>query len=351
MSYDDDTARYLAIIANDQAADGHFIYAVKTTGIFCRPSCPSRTPNRENVEFFVSGLAAKRAGYRACKRCAPLSVIDPTRRLVIEMCAEIEARTDAPTLDELAMFVGVSAAHAQRIFKKILNISPAEYAREVRAKRLRANLADASTVTEALIDAGYSSPSRFYEKSAEILGMTPTQWRRGGEMFEIRYTMTKCSLGIALVAITDQGVCSVLLGDDEDELTEDLARRFAKATITTTRPDESELVERVVATIDAPNNPHPIPLDLYGTAFQRQVWRALQDIPSGTTTTYTQLAESIDRPTAARAVANACGANPIAVIIPCHRVLRADGSISGYRWGVARKQRLLAIEDAEESAL
>jgi len=345
MSYDDDIAKYNAISTNDRGADGEFIYAVKTTGVFCNPSCPSRTPNRANVEFFSNALAAKRAGYRACKRCDPLSALDPTRQLVAAMCQAITAGHDAPTLAELAQLTGVSAAHAQKVFKKTMTITPAEYAREVRAERLRATLADASTVTEALVDAGYSSPSRFYEKSDEILGMTPTQWRRGGAMLEIQYTVTDCSLGRALVAMTNNGVCSVLLGDGEDELVKDLTRRFPKAELRATRADTSELVTRVIAAIDAPNHTHEIPLDLYGTAFQRQVWRALQEIPVGETNTYAELAESIDRPTAARAVANACGANPVAVIIPCHRVLRADGTISGYRWGVDRKRRLLAMEE------
>lgn len=347
--------RWALVRARDAAADGRFYYAVKTTGVYCRPSCAARPARPENVAFFEERAAAERAGYRPCRRCKPDQPPAAERRaaLVAELCRLIEAAGDEPpTLDELAAHVGLSPFHAHRLFKAVTGVTPKAYAAAHRGQRMRRALADRASVTEAIYDAGYSSSARFYEKSNELLGMTPTQYRAGASELPIRFAIGECSLGSILVAATLRGVCAILLGDDPDELAHDLEHRFPRATLIGADADFEQLVARVVGLVERPgastaatSGAHTeLPLDIRGTAFQQRVWQALIAIPAGTTATYAQIAKAIGAPSATRAVAQACGANALAVAIPCHRVVRTDGNLSGYRWGVERKRQLLERE-------
>ena len=336
-----------AVSDRNKEYDGVFVYAVRSTGIYCRPSCPSRRPRREQVQFFDRPAAAEQAGFRACRRCHPqkATVEDPNLRLVEQMCRYLIEREDrAPTLDELSQQFHMSPYHLQRTFKRIIGVTPRQYAAAQRADRLKAHLKERKTVTEAIYEAGYQSSSSAYGQSSGQLGMTPAAYQRGGQGTAVTYTITSCPLGYLLVAATPKGICAVRLGDSEAELTTTLAGEFSSATIQ--RSDET-LLPWVSTLQDYLHGGHPqmdLPLDIRATAFQHRVWTALQQIPYGITRSYSQVAEAIGQPTAARAVARACAANPVAIVIPCHRVIRGTGHLGGYRWGLERKQALLTSE-------
>jgi AraC family transcriptional regulator of adaptative response/methylated-DNA-[protein]-cysteine methyltransferase len=347
-----DAERWQAVVRRDAAADGAFFYSVRTTGVYCRPTCPGRLARRENVRFHATCGEAERAGFRPCKRCRPseASLAQRHAALVAAACRRIESAAAAPTLLELASSSGLSPYHFQRVFKRLTGVSPKGYAAACRARRVRGALARGGSVTQALYDAGYSSSGRFYASSAAVLGMTPSVFRSGGSGAAIRFAVGECWLGSLLVAATGQGVCAILLGDDADELTRDLASRFPTAELIRGDAKFQRLIAQVIALVEAPATGIHLPLDIRGTAFQQRVWEALQKIPAGTTTSYAEIAKQIGRPRAVRAVGQAVAANPLAVAVPCHRVLRADGSLSGYRWGVRRKQALLAREQANATS-
>jgi AraC family transcriptional regulator of adaptative response/methylated-DNA-[protein]-cysteine methyltransferase len=338
--------RWDAVVQRDRAWDGRFFFAVKTTGIYCRPSCGARTPRVENVLFFDSTALAQEAGFRACKRCKPdQPLVDTTHAaLVTRLCALLDRAEHNVTLQALARHAAMGPFHLQRVFKAATGLSPAQYQRARRAQRLRAQLTQGNTVTNAILDAGYGSNSRFYEHSDAILGMTPTRYRDGGKTLHIQHCVAPCSLGKVLVASTTQGVCAILLGDNEDALLEDLGRRFPKATRAAGDAALQATVAEVIAAVEKPVTGLGLPLDVQGTAFQQRVWDALRKIPVGTTVTYAQLAQALGAPRSTRAVASACAANNVAVVIPCHRVVRGDGGLAGYAWGVERKAALLARE-------
>ncbi len=338
--------RWTAVIARDPAADGSFVYSVRTTGVYCRPSCAARPARPENVQFHRTAEDAQRAGFRPCKRCKPDQAPLAARHaaLVTELCRFIAQSEQAPGLRALATRVGLSTYHVQRIFKAVTGVTPRAYALAHRAARLRAALAHSDTVTEAIYGAGFSSSGRFYAHSDRILGMTPTDYRGGGANTRIHFAIGQCSLGAILVAASARGVCAILLGDDPDALTRDLQDRFPRAALVGGDADFEQVVAKVVGFVEAPRLGLDLPLDIRGTAFQQRVWQALQKIPPGTTASYTDIARHIGAPKAARAVALACAANALAVAIPCHRVVRTDGGLSGYRWGVERKRALLDRE-------
>lgn len=348
--------RWTAVVARSAAADGSFWYSVQTTGIYCRPSCAARTPRPENVRFHASCADAEAAGFRPCQRCKPQqpTVLSHHAALVTEACRTIEgaAAGATPTLDALAAQLGLSPSHLHRIFKQATGLTPRAYATAQRAQRLRSALGNASTasVTDAIYSAGYQSSSRFYEQSARVLGMAPSRYRAGGASQDIRFAIGQCSLGAILVAQSERGICAILLGDDADVLVRDLQDRFVHANLIGGDVVFEGLVAQVVAFIEAPGLGLNLPLDVRGTAFQQRVWQALQAIPAGQTASYAEVAQRIGAPTAVRAVAQACAANALAVAIPCHRVVKSDGALSGYRWGVERKQALLTRESAAESA-
>ena len=343
-----DEERWQAVKRRDPAFDGKFLFAVRTTGVYCRPSCASRPAKRENVSFFPTGAEAEKAGYRACKRCRPdkLGAPDPQMQAVKRACERIEQAEEAPKLADLAASAGLSQYHFHRVFKAITGVTPKAYAAETRARRAADKLRTAETVTEAIYDAGFNSSSRFYENTDARLGMTPGAVRRGGAGVVIRFAVGEASLGAVLVAATDKGVCAITLGDDPDVLVRDLQDRFPRAELKGGDPEFERMVAEVVGLVEAPGQRLDLPLDIRGTAFQQKVWAALQAIPPGKTATYTEIARAIGQPTAVRAVAQACGANPLAIAIPCHRVVRADGDLSGYRWGVERKRKLIDREAA-----
>jgi AraC family transcriptional regulator of adaptative response/methylated-DNA-[protein]-cysteine methyltransferase len=342
----DTDPRWAALRARDPRADGTFYYAVKTTGVYCRPSCAARPARPENVSFHPTRADAERAGFRPCRRCKPDQPSLPERRAaqVAEVCRFIEAHDQIPSLETLAAHVGLSSFHLQRTFKSVTGVTPRAYAAEQRARRLRGELERKDTVTEAIYGAGFNSPARFYEGANALLGMTASKYRDGGDGIEIRFAIGASSLGAILVAATPVGVCAILLGDDPQALAHDLERRFPRARLIGADRDFEALVAQVVGLVEQPRLGRTLPLDIRGTAFQRRVWQALSEIPTGNTATYTQIARSIGAPRAVRAVARACAANPLAVAIPCHRVVRTDGDLSGYRWGVERKRELIARE-------
>jgi len=341
-----DAPRWAAVVARDPAADGSFVYGVKTTGVYCRPSCGARAAKPENVEFYLTPSDAEQAGYRPCRRCMPDQPSSSWRnaRLVADLCRLIEQADRIPTLAELSHHAGISPHHLQRLFKATTGLTPREFAVARRSRRVREELERSGTVTEAIYEAGYNSNSRFYESSDRVLGMTPRQFRAGGAGMEIRFAVGECSLGSILVAATGRGVCAVLLGDDPDALLRDLQDRFPHASLIGGDAGFEQLVARVVGFVEAPGIGCELPLDLRGTAFQQRVWQALRKIPPGETASYSELAKRIGSPKAVRGVAGACAANPLAVLIPCHRVVRSDGGLSGYRWGVERKRTLLDRE-------
>ncbi|WP_323122353.1 bifunctional DNA-binding transcriptional regulator/O6-methylguanine-DNA methyltransferase Ada [Burkholderia alba] len=338
--------RWAAVLARDPAADDQFVYAVRTTGVYCRPSSTSRIPRPENVEFFATAQAAEAAGYRPTRRVAA----DQTRiaelhaALVADACRQIETADAEPGLAALAQRADMSPYHFHRVFKAVTGVTPKAYAVAHRAKRLRERLARPTSVTEAIYDAGFNSNSRFYEAADGVLGMTPSEYRAGGVNTDIHFAIGECSLGAILVAQSERGVCAILIGDDPDALLRDLQDQFPRANLIGSDAAYEDRVARVVGFIEAPGIGLDLPLDVRGTAFQQRVWQALRTIPVGTTATYSDIAAKIGAPKAVRAVAQACGANRLAVAIPCHRVIRSDGNLSGYRWGVERKRKLLERE-------
>jgi AraC family transcriptional regulator of adaptative response/methylated-DNA-[protein]-cysteine methyltransferase len=338
--------RWVAVQARDAAADGSFFYSVKTTGVYCRPSCGSRPARPENVAFHASMAAAEAAGFRPCQRCKPdqPSLAQRQQHLVDRLCQWIDQAEISPSLDALAAQAQMSPHHLHRVFKSVTGLTPREYAAARRAERMRVELAAAPTVTEAIYAAGYNANSRFYENADAVLGMTPSQYRAGGADTEIRFALGQCSLGAILVARSPRGVCAISLGDDAEVLLRELQDRFAKARLIGGDADFEREVAQVVGLIEAPAIGLNLPLDVRGTAFQQRVWQALQQIPSGETVSYADIAERIGAPRSVRAVAQACAANTLAVAIPCHRVVRQDGAVSGYRWGVERKKTLLERE-------
>ena len=344
-----DDPRWARVLARDKAADGQFWYSVSTTGVYCRPSCPSRTANPGNVQLHDSLASARATGFRPCRRCNPdgPSVEAGNSTLVAKACRIIESSEEQPSLEQLAGAAGLSPGYFHRIFKAATGLTPKSYAAEFRARKVREGLASCNSVTEAMYDAGFNSSGRFYEKSMGMLGMTPSQYRAGGANEEIRFAVGQSSLGPILVASSRKGVVAILLGDDAEELVHDLQDRFPKARLIGADRDYEAMVARVVGCVEAPEIGLDLPLDIRGTAFQQRVWQALQDIPAGQTVCYAELAQRIGAPSAVRAVAGACAANKIAVAIPCHRVIRNDGSTSGYAWGVERKRALLDREAAQ----
>ena len=347
-AFSGDDERWQALERRDRAADGAYYYAVQTTGVYCRPSCAARLPRRENVQFYATCADAERAGYRPCKRCRPneVSLAQRQAAAVVKACRLIEEAEEPPSLDELARSAGMSRFHFHRVFKTRTGLTPKAYADAHRAERIRSELTQRATVTEAIYGAGFNSNGRFYDASTDLLGMTPTAFRAGGSGASIRFAVGQCSLGAILVAATAKGVCAIQFGDDPDALVRALQDRFPKAQLSGGDKDFERLVAKVVGFVEAPSSGLDLPLDVRGTAFQQRVWLALRDIPAGSTASYGQIAERIGAPKAVRAVAQACSSNPVAVAIPCHRVVRTDGALSGYRWGVARKRALLEREAA-----
>jgi AraC family transcriptional regulator of adaptative response/methylated-DNA-[protein]-cysteine methyltransferase len=347
-AFADDAARWAAVTERDTAADGAFFYAVVTTGIYCRPSCPSRKPKRENVRFYESPAEAEAAGYRPCRKCLGQDAAEGRRRqAVTEACALLDAAEEtAPTLEELAAVTGLSPYHLQRTFKAVTGVSPRQYWDARRLERLRQNLKSGEAVAPALYGAGYGSSSRLYEKARGQLGMTPATYGKGGRGAVIAFTTAPSPLGRVLVAATEAGICSVGLGEDAGALEAELRRDFPLAEIV--REDETlgRLTDEVLTRLEGKAPDRKLPLDIQATAFQRQVWEALMTIPTGETRTYGELAAEIGKPGASRAVGRACGSNRVALVIPCHRAVGANGSLTGYRWGVERKRRLLAAEAA-----
>ena len=341
--------KWQAVLKRDRAADEQFYYSVRTTGVYCRPSCAARVARRENVAFHATIAEAEKAGFRACKRCKPNEAPLRERQAaaVTEACRRIESSAEPPSLESLANAVGLSRFHLHRLFREVTGVTPKAYAAAHRAGRVRKELAQSATVTEAIYAAGFNSNGRFYAQSSKILGMTPRAFRAGGPSAAIRFAVGESSLGSVLAAASDKGICAILMGDDPDALLRELQDRFPKAAFTPGDASFETWVAKVVAFVDAPRTGLDLPLDIRGTAFQQRVWQALRDIPPGSTASYTRIAENIGAPKAVRAVAQACAANPIAVAIPCHRILRNDGGISGYRWGVERKRALLKREAAE----
>ncbi|MET0344487.1 MAG: bifunctional DNA-binding transcriptional regulator/O6-methylguanine-DNA methyltransferase Ada [Polyangiales bacterium] len=338
--------RWDSVRTRDAAADGTFFYSVATTGVYCRPSCAARTPRPENVAFHPTARDAERAGFRACKRCRPDQPPRATEQaaLVASLCRFIDASDQPPSLDALATRAGLSPSHLQRVFKAVTGVTPSTYARGQRGARVRRELAEGRSVTEAIYGAGFASNGRFYESADGLLGMTASAYRAGGADTEIHFAVGQCALGAILVAQSARGVCAIALGDDPDALARALQDRFPRAHLVGDDAAFAKLVARVVGFVEAPRTGLDLPLDVRGTAFQLRVWEALRAIPPGRTVSYAELAARIGAPTAVRAVARACATNAIAVAIPCHRVIRQDGGTSGYRWGVARKEDLLARE-------
>ncbi|MTD42597.1 bifunctional DNA-binding transcriptional regulator/O6-methylguanine-DNA methyltransferase Ada [Erwinia sp. CPCC 100877] len=342
--------RWQAVQAREPAADGRFVFAVITTGVFCRPSCRARHPLRRNVRFFDDVAEAAEAGFRPCKRCQPEreDAMARQRERVVEACRLLERSETPLTLDELSYRVAMSPYYLHRLFKSMTGLTPRAWQQARRASKVREALASGRQVTRALYDAGYPSGSSFYQQADAALGMTARQYRQGGEQADIRYALTRCWLGELLVAESERGICAILPGDDPRALVAELSRLFPRARLDASDRGFVQRVAQVVSWLDRPEGAFALPLDLQGTAFQRQVWQALQSIPAGETLSYQTLAQRIGRPQAIRAVAGACAMNRLAVVVPCHRVIRQDGALSGYRWGAARKRRLLAREAEQE---
>jgi AraC family transcriptional regulator of adaptative response/methylated-DNA-[protein]-cysteine methyltransferase len=340
-----------AVISRDARFDGQFVFAVSSTKIYCRPSCPSRRPSRQRVSFFNKPEAAEAAGFRACRRCRPRNdeATDPQLQLVQRVCRVVDDSADGERvkLAELAQRVGVSAFHLQRTFKRVLGISPRQYATARRFGNFKQLVREGESVTNALYDSGFNSSSRVYEQAAEELGMTPATYSRGGRGIKINYTIAESPLGRLLVAVTERGVCAVRMGDTDAALEDDLREEFQSATIERDDANLRETVKKILNHL-TDNEPHlDLPLDIRATAFQRQVWEKLRAIPYGGTVSYGALAKALGKPGAVRAVGRACATNPVALVIPCHRVVREDKSLGGYRWGLERKQKLLDLERAK----
>ena len=344
-----DDSRWEAVLRRDSGLDGAFVYGVRSTGVFCRPSCPSRRPRREQVRFFPIPEAAEQAGFRSCLRCKPVdaAVRDPHLELVQRVCRRIEREPEdesAVSLAELSEAVGLSPYHLQRVFKRVMGISPRQYAEACRVRRLKESLRDGETVTNALYDSGYNSSSGLYGKAADHLGMTPATYRKGGTSTRVNYTITQSPIGRLLVAATERGVCAVRMGDNDAQLEATLREEYHTADLQRDDDVLGEWVEAILAHLSG-RQPHlDLPIDVRATAFQWRVWQALRAIPYGSTRSYLQVATAIGQPSAVRAVARACATNPVALVVPCHRVIKEDGSLGGYRWGIGRKQTLLDNE-------
>jgi AraC family transcriptional regulator, regulatory protein of adaptative response / methylated-DNA-[protein]-cysteine methyltransferase len=334
------------VLARDPSCDGAFVYAVITTGVYCRPTCPARRPKREHVVFYASATAAEAAGFRPCKRCTPNVAGGRARRAEIaaKACRLIEASEESLSLGELADRAALSPYHFHRLFKSVTGLTPKAYAKAVRNRRVRAQLTGSETVTKAIYESGFGSDTRFYAQTPDMLGMRPSAFRQGGADQTIRYAIGECSLGKIMVAASGKGVCAILFDADTKNLIRVLRTRFPQAALAPGDEDFSETVAKVIAFVEEPRGALDLPLDIRGTAFQQRVWEALMRIPPGETRSYAEIAQAVGAPEAARAVAGACAANKLAVAIPCHRVIRSDGSISGYRGGVARKRALLGKE-------
>lgn len=344
----DETTCWNAVQARDASFDGVLYYGVRSTGVYCRPSCASRQPKRENVTFFVLPEAAERAGFRSCLRCRPdvVRMQDPQAEAVRCLCRLIAENADA-SLAELSAQTSLSESHLQRLFKKLLGITPRQYAEALRTNRFKAEVRNGKAITDAMYEAGYGSSSRLYEKAAHHLGMTPATYRKGGKAMKIIFTTADCALGRLLVAATEIGVCSVTLGDDDEKLAQDLRAEYPQAEINS---DAAALQAQVREILQHLNGQQPhldLPLDVRATAFQQRVWEELRQIPYGATASYSEIARRLGWPSATRAVARACATNPVALITPCHRVVRENGELSGYRWGIERKQQLLEQEKKE----
>ncbi|MEW6732835.1 MAG: bifunctional DNA-binding transcriptional regulator/O6-methylguanine-DNA methyltransferase Ada [Acidobacteriota bacterium] len=347
-SSDNEERFWLAIQSRNTDFDGLFYYGVRTTRVYCRPSCPSRQPKRENVSFFALPEAARQAGFRACQRCRPneVSLCDPQAELVQSVCRLIDlGLEEGPNLTALSEQLKLSQSHWQRLFKKLMGITPKQYAAARRADLFKKGIKAGQNVTTAMYDAGYGSSSRLYEKATAQLGMTPATYRKGGRGMTINYTIADSPLGLLLVAATEKGICAVRLGNKAEELTEELRKEFPQAEIHQDELHLQKQVQLLLTYLQAP--PHPdLPLDVQGTAFQIRVWEELRRIPYGQTASYSEIAQRIGQPSATRAVARACATNPLAIVTPCHRVIRENGDLGGYRWGLARKQALLTQEQS-----
>ena len=344
---DDD--RWLAVINRDTNADGQFVFAVQTTGIFCRPSCRARHALRQNVRFYPDAEAAQAAGYRPCKRCQPDNLSPEQQKIdkVAKACRLLE-QDNPVTLEALAEAVAVSPYHFHRLFKSVTGVTPKAWQQAWRARRLRGALSEGESVTQAVLGAGFPTSSSYYRQADEVLGMTARAYRQGGKSTRIDYAVGHCELGHCLVALSERGICAVLLGDSHEALMAELQQSFPSAHCMPAAAEFSEQIQSVIASLNQRATPLTLPLDIRGTAFQQQVWQALREIPTGEPRSYQHIADGIGNPKAVRAVAGACAANRLAILIPCHRVVRGDGSLSGYRWGVARKAALLAREKEQE---
>ncbi len=341
--------RWQAFINRDAQADGQFVGAVKTTGIYCRPSCPARKPKPENVEFFYLPAEAEKAGYRPCKRCQPrtITILDPRLALVQAICDHICDHIQTPdqlTNTALASYFNFSADYLQSLFKSVLHITPHQYMEVLRVQHLKQTLRQSSSVTHAIYEAGFSAPSRVYERSAKHIGMTPVQYREGGQGIEIRYGTFACHLGVLLIATTENGICSVCIYDDEPQAHQGMRDEFPEAQITHQPEALQSSFDQIMAMLAGSLITLDLPLDIQATAFQWRVWNELRRIPRGETRTYTQVAEALGNPKAVRAVASACADNRVALVIPCHRVVGTDGAMRGYKWGIDRKRAILEQE-------
>jgi len=346
QGFTSDEIRWQAVVGRDPAADGTFVYSVRTTGVYCRPTCPARLALRKNVGFHATCQDAEKAGFRPCKRCEPSgeSLVARHAAAVTQACRAIEEADELPTLDELAKVADMSSQYFHRVFESLTGLTPKGYAAAHRSRRVRHELGESATVTSAIYGAGFNSNSRFYDSTNGLLGMTPKTFRAGGDGVVIRFAVGESWLGPILVAVADKGVCAILLGDDPTRLVHDLEDQFPKAELVGGDADFEQLVAKVVGFVEMPSIGLDLPLDIRGTAFQRRVWEALRTIPAGSTASYAEIAEKIGQPKSVRAVAQACATNTLAVAVPCHRVVRADGALSGYRWGVERKEKLLRRE-------
>ncbi|MGJ0560047.1 bifunctional DNA-binding transcriptional regulator/O6-methylguanine-DNA methyltransferase Ada [Methylocystis sp.] len=341
-----DETRWAAVVARDARRDGDFYYCVETTGVYCRPSCPSRPAKRANVRFCATAAEAEAAGFRPCRRCRPeaLSQQQQDVEKIARACRMIEAAEAPPTLAQLAHTIGLSPYYFHRLFSRIAGVTPKAYAQAHRRARLRGKLMEGQTVTDAIYDSGYNSSARFYATAKDTLGMTASAYRAGAPCETIRFAIGQSSLGAVLVAASAKGVCAISLGDDPEELLRDLQDRFPRATLIGGDESFERYVTAAVSMVERPQSSFDLPLDMRGTAFQQRVWAALRDIPAGETASYADIAKRIGAPKATRAVAGACAANPVSLAVPCHRVVRSDGALSGYYWGVERKRELLERE-------
>lgn len=340
-----DADRWQAVCHNDADMDGIFVYAVRTTGIYCRPSCRSRRPHRRNVAFFNTAEAAETAGFRACKRCRPSApAFDADHARIEKACRLIESSETPPTLATLARHVHVSAYHFHRVFRRITGLTPHQYAIAIRSQRLRTALRAGASVTEAMTKTGFNSSGHFHSAAGTALGMSPSRYNQGGTHTVIRFALGECDLGSILVGGTDRGICAIDIGESPHALLQMFQARFDRARLVGDDEEFQHYVAQVVAFVEKPKTDLALPLDIRGTVFQQRVWNALRQIPPGQTKSYADIAASIGAPTATRAVANACAANKLALAIPCHRVIRSDGKLGGYRWHISRKQALLDRE-------